>query len=268
MKFRRRTRPQTAGPAPARSGQRRALALAALLVAALGGALAVTVAAVPSVSAAPTAGGQELPAGWVMTASGPLSPADRDLIVRVRLAGLWEAPVGQQAQQRARSPQVKHVGEHLAAEHLQLDVQVRAVAAQLGVELPNQPSAEQQGWLAELSGKSGDDFDTTFVARLRTAHGKVFALVCAVRAGTRNEVVRAFAETAVDVVMRHMAYLESTGLVDYATLPAPVPPSAGTPPATLGTHGHDGPDLPVVWIVLAVAAVAGAVVTVRVIRPR
>jgi hypothetical protein len=35
--------------------------------------------------------------GWVQTQWGPLGPADRDLLVKVRLAGLWEGPTGQQA---------------------------------------------------------------------------------------------------------------------------------------------------------------------------
>jgi hypothetical protein len=34
-----------------------------------------------------------------------------------------------------------------------------------------------------------------------------------VRAGTRSEVIRAFAQQANDVVMKHMTLLESTGLV-------------------------------------------------------
>ena len=41
----------------------------------------------------------------------------------------------------------------------------------------------------------------------------MFGLVSEVRAGTRNDEIRAFAQQANDVVMKHMTLLESTGLV-------------------------------------------------------
>ncbi|MEV7968130.1 DUF4142 domain-containing protein [Sphaerisporangium sp. NPDC088356] len=172
-----------------------------------------------------TSASGDSPSDWTDTESGPLGPADRDFLVRVRQAGLWEIPTGQQAQQRAGSARVKEVGQMLVADHTKLDEQVRALAAKLNVELPSTPNADQQGWMAELSTKTGQDYDKTFADRLRAAHGKVFAAVGLVRAGTKNSEIRAFAQVAVDVVMKHMTLLESTGKVDFAALPTPPPPS-------------------------------------------
>ncbi|MET8141210.1 DUF4142 domain-containing protein [Sphaerisporangium sp. NPDC005288] len=165
------------------------------------------------------------PGDWVETESGPLGPADRDFLVKVRQAGLWEIPTGQQAQDRAASSRVKEVGLQLAADHTKLDEQVRALAAKLNVALPSTPNADQQGWMAELSGLNGAAYDKVFADRLRGAHGKVFQVVSVVRAGTKNSEIRAFAQVAVDVVMKHMTLLESTGKVDFAALPTPPPPS-------------------------------------------
>ncbi|MEU8265635.1 DUF4142 domain-containing protein [Sphaerisporangium sp. NPDC049002] len=172
-----------------------------------------------------TSASGDSPADWTDTESGPLGPADRDFLVRVRQAGLWEIPTGQQAQQRAGSTRVKEVGQMLVADHTKLDEQVRALAAKLNVELPSTPNEDQQGWMAELSTKTGQAYDKTFADRLRAAHGKVFAAVALVRAGTKNSEIRAFAQVAVDVVMKHMTLLESTGKVDFAALPTPPPPS-------------------------------------------
>ncbi|MCW2879202.1 MAG: hypothetical protein JWQ95_3302 [Sphaerisporangium sp.] len=165
------------------------------------------------------------PDDWTATESGPIGPADRDFLVRVRQAGLWEIPTGQQAQQRAGSARVKEVGQHLVEDHTKLDEQVRALAAKLNVSLPSTPNADQQGWMAELSTKTGEDYDRTFADRLRAAHGKVFSAVALVRAGTKNSEIRAFAQVAIDVVMKHMTLLEGTGKVDFAALPTPPPPS-------------------------------------------
>jgi predicted outer membrane protein len=180
----------------------------------------------------------------------------------VRQAGLWEGPAGDMAQTRAADQRVKEVGAQLASDHHGLDAQVRQVSAQLGVALPDQPTVEQQGWLAELTGKSGDDFDNTFANRLRAAHGKVFALVGSVRSGTRNELVRSFAQTAVNVVMKHMTLLESIGNVDFGALPAPaLPSSTATGPTSSGSGGPGG-----IWLVVGIALIGGLVMVTRTVR--
>jgi predicted outer membrane protein len=158
-------------------------------------------------------------AGWVQTEFGPLGPADRDLLEKVRLAGLWEGPTSQQAQQQASSPEVKEVGRRLAEEHAQLDEEVRSVANQLGVVLPSAPDAQQNAWMDEITSQTGSDYDRVFVQRVREAHGQVLPVIAEVRASTRNDLVRGFAVTAHEFVIRHHGYLESTGLVDYSALP-------------------------------------------------
>ncbi|GAA2544874.1 DUF4142 domain-containing protein [Pseudonocardia hydrocarbonoxydans] len=195
-------------------------------------------------------------AGYTQTEWGPLGPADRDLLVKVRLAGLWEAPTGQQAQQQASRAEVQTVGTNIHAEHVELDRLVLETADQLGVLVPSRPTAEQLSWMNEMSGLTGTDYDRVFVQRLRAAHGVVLPLIAAVRVGTRNELVRQFAEEADQYVTRHLGYLESTGLVDYAELPEP--PSPGLLAAGRGPADLVVPALVVVAAVLAALALFSA----------
>lgn len=157
--------------------------------------------------------------GIVATQWGPLSPADRDLLVKVRLACLWEMSTGQQAEQQATNPAVKEAARKIAAEHTDLDQKVRDTADKLGVPLPSSPNAQQLGWMKEISSKTGSDYDRTVVQRLREAHGIVLPVIAQVRVSTRNDMVRAFATDTEAYVDRHITYLESTGLVDYSALP-------------------------------------------------
>jgi predicted outer membrane protein len=183
---------------------------------------AVIVAVLLAVSASvyqSWAAGSPGAAGWVQTEFGPLGPADRNLLEKVRQAGLWEGPTSQQAEQQASSAEVKEVGRKLAEEHAQLDEEVRSVANQLGVRLPNAPSAQQNAWMDEITSQTGSDYDRVFVQRVREAHGQVLPVIAEVRASTRNDLIREFAVTAHEFVNRHHGYLESTGLVDYSALP-------------------------------------------------
>ncbi|NKQ56855.1 DUF4142 domain-containing protein [Amycolatopsis sp. K13G38] len=158
-----------------------------------------------------------------------LTDADRDLLVRVRQAGLWEMPAGDWARTRAADPHVKDVGMTLMVDHGRLDVAVRDMAARFGVRLPEQPTKDQQSWLREMrDAPSASDFERVFANRLRAAHGVVFAVIAGVRAGTRNDEIRQFAATANQVVLRHITLLESTGLVDFGRLPQPTVSTTAT----------------------------------------
>lgn len=212
----------------------------------------------------PTAGapGQE---GYVSTQWGPLGPADRDLIVRVRLAGLWEHPIGQEMAERGSQKRVREVGELISVEHLQLDEMVVATAKDLGVLLPNQPTAEQQSWMEQTTQASGASYDWMAVNILRQAHGSIFATAAAVRASTRNEKVRTLADQGLAFVARHMGYLESTGLVDFDRLD-----EAPQPPRAVVTRAGQYENVPVALLALAslVLLAVPAVVIVRMLTQR
>jgi predicted outer membrane protein len=153
------------------------------------------------------------------TRFGEIDDTDRLFLVKVRQAGLWERPTGLMAQQQAGSERVKEIGRIMADDHKQLDDEDRFIAQQLNVALPDQPSAEQQSWMREFGPMKGHDFDVTAVKWLRFAHGGVFSAIASVRANTRNDMMRLFAERANTMVNKHMSLLESTGLVQYDNLP-------------------------------------------------
>jgi hypothetical protein len=205
----------------------------------------------------------EMPDGWVQTQWGALGPVDVALVEGVRRANLWEGPAGQMAVAKGGSPRVREIGATISGQHVkELDPLTLKVGEQLNIPLPNQPSDEQLGWLAEMQQRSGTEFDLVFVHRLRVAHAKVFALIATVRANTRNSIMRTFAQTANKYVDGHLSLLDSTNLVEFNALPTPVlvPPTRSIL--------NEGIHTPVLYAILIIAAVAGAAGAVRIIRPR
>ncbi|MFG2193380.1 DUF4142 domain-containing protein [Streptomyces sp. NPDC048639] len=182
-------------------------------------------------------GQANLDSGTVTTQWGPLSAQDRDFLVKVRLAGLWEMPAGQQAMERAPTKSVRDCGDHLIVGHTDLDERVRFAAGKLGVELPNQPNEQQQGWLRELTEAEGITYQRKFAQLLRSAHGKFFGQIGATRNATRNTLVRQLADAANVTVLDHITMLERTGMVDFDAIAndtANAPPASptGPPPPT------------------------------------
>lgn len=192
-----------------------------------------------------------LNASTVTTQYGPLSALDRDFVTKVRLAGLWELPAGQQAQTKGTTQAVRTAGEHLVEGHTFLDARVRDVASRLALPLPNQPSDQQKAWLDTLTAAQGEAYDREFANIARLAHGRVFSVVAQVRATTRNSLVRELADDANTTVLDHIKVLEATGLVDYdaiardaASASAPPLTNSPTPPTPLNDPGSPVPVTP------------------------
>ncbi|MER5373185.1 DUF4142 domain-containing protein [Streptomyces sp. NPDC002553] len=176
-----------------------------------------------------------LNADTVPTLYGPLTALDRDFLVKVRLAGLWELPAGRQAQQKGVGEAVRTAGRHLVEGHTLLDERVRTVAAQLNIALPDQPNNQQKAWLSQLDSAQGTDYDREFANILRLAHGRVFPLVAQVRASTQNALVRGLADDANTTVLDHITVLEATGYVDFAALAREMAATGGSPTAATTT---------------------------------
>ncbi|MFD7712552.1 DUF4142 domain-containing protein [Streptomyces sp. NPDC059786] len=181
------------------------------------------------------------------TRYGPLTEADRDFVVKVRAAGLWEYPVGQLALKKGTTKAAKTAGEHLITGHAGLDATCRKIAPELGITLPNQASPQQQGFVATLDADTGKQFDSDMANILRVTHGQIFSTVAKIRATTENTLVRSLADQANDTVLDHITVLEKTGSVNFDTvnfqqstapkLPAdqmtPPAPAPGTPVVAL-----------------------------------
>ncbi|WP_308432045.1 DUF4142 domain-containing protein [Streptomyces cinnamoneus] len=158
------------------------------------------------------------------TAFGPLTALDRDFVRKVRLAGLWEKPAGRMALERGTTEGVRTAGRHLIDGHTELDQRSLDTGRALGVDLPDRPGEQQQGWLDQMSAARGPGFDRTFAELVRAAHGKVFGLVALVRDRTGNAMVRELATRANTVVLDHITVLEDTGLAGIPRTGAQAPP--------------------------------------------
>ncbi|MER5858024.1 DUF4142 domain-containing protein [Streptomyces sp900105245] len=204
----------------------------------MGGAMALTLAALAypgmlGLSTTATAQDRII----ANTQWGPLTEQDRDFVVKVRAAGLWEYPLGQIGLQKGASKGVKTASEHLVDGHAALDASCRKIAPMLNITLPNVASPQQEGFVTQLKAETGKQFDTDFANILRMTHGSIFNAIAKIRSTTKNSLVRALADQANDTVLDHMTVMEKTGLVDFdqtlfnQTTPPKLPSSDLTPPA-------------------------------------
>lgn len=196
--------------------------------------------------------------------SATVDGRDREFLTVIRFANLWEIPMGKLATERGTTKEVKTAGSVMLADHTKLNTAVEQLADKFGVQLPNKPKSTHQGWMGEISSKSGEDFDRTFATRLRAAHGSVFSTIAEVRAGTRNKAILDFATQANNIVLKHMTLLEATGYVDGS---AGHFAEAGSRASTYPENALNTTDILLGGVVFLVVA-TGTVLAVRVLSTR
>ncbi|MCI3276716.1 DUF4142 domain-containing protein [Streptomyces cylindrosporus] len=203
----------------------------------VGGALSVTLAALayPSMLGIQTVSSDQSRV-IASTRWGPLTEADRNFVVFVRSAGLWEGPSGDLAMKKGTTAAVREAGRHLVIGHAALDASCRKIAPELNITIPNQPTPQQQGFLDTFKSDTGKQFDSDFANILRVTHGSIFSTIAKIRATTQNTLVRQLADQANDVVLDHITQMENTGVVNFnqvnnmETNPPKLPSSQVTPP--------------------------------------
>jgi putative membrane protein len=198
--------------------------------------------------------------GLVLTAApGVAAPSDQDAswLRAAHQSNLAEIAAGNAAQESATTEDVRNLGRMFVQMHTELDDQLKPVAEQLGVELPGEPTARQQEQLAAVQQKSGQAFDTAWIAQQIGSHANTLAATQQeLRTGSDERVLQ-LARAATPVVEQHLTDLRSAA--QKYGVPTSVPG---------GTGGHAASDgLRIAgWglaSVGALAVVAAAVLTRR-----
>jgi putative membrane protein len=99
-------------------------------------------------------------------------PAGKTFITKAIQGNLAEVQMGQLAQEKSQNGDVKAFGQQLVTDHKDANSKATAVANDLGVTPPEEPSKKQQADYNRLSKLSGDAFDKQFARHMVMDHKK------------------------------------------------------------------------------------------------
>jgi len=92
-----------------------------------------------------------------------LAQQDIEFAKEAAQGGLKEVEFGQLAQQQAKSEEVKQFGQRMVEDHGKANDQLKQIAQNKGIELPQQLSDKAQQTYDELQQKSGEEFDQAYM---------------------------------------------------------------------------------------------------------
>ena len=119
----------------------------------------------PSTSTMPNAG--------ATPGAGPTSDnfGDQAFVSKALQGGVAEVQLGQLAEQKSQSNDVKQFAQKMVSDHTQMGEKwFKPVAKQMGVSEPKGPSKKHKKLIEKLQGLSGQDFDSQYIQAMVKDH--------------------------------------------------------------------------------------------------
>jgi len=136
-----------------------------------------------------------------------MNAVDRRFLMKTAEVNVAEVMVGKLALQKSRSEPVRHVAQMLVKEHSQANDELKQLAAQKGVNLPNRPSRRHQAMYNRLSRISGAQFDKMFMSGQIKDHLNTITLFQSeIRQGT-NADTREYALKYLPNIQNHTVHI-------------------------------------------------------------
>ena len=134
---------------------------------------------------------------------------DAKFATDVANAGMAEVALGKIAAEKATNPQVKDFGNMMVTDHSKANEELMAIAKKKNITLPTAPDQEHQKKAADLSAKSGKEFDKDYVDAMVDGHKKVASLLEDGSKNCKDTELMAFATKTLPVVKAHLAKIEA-----------------------------------------------------------
>src|SRR5262249_13640263 len=139
----------------------------------------------------------------VATAQGQSSNSDKEFVSKAAEAGLAEVAEARIALKNSKRPDVQMFARRMIADHTKANAQLKSIAKQQGMELPNAPSDEDIARMKELGAKAGDEFDNAYIQQEVKDHESAVQLFTQESDSGQNAQVKSFATATLPTLHEH-----------------------------------------------------------------
>jgi putative membrane protein len=160
-----------------------------------------------------------LPAAVLLALSAPAvsiaqaaSSADKSFVKDAIEGGNAEVDLGQLAEQKGVSDDVKAFGKQMIDDHTQLGEQMKVVAGQIGVTPPKTMPATDKALELKLKVLSTDDFDQAYIKAMMKDHEEDLAAFQKESSEGSSPAVKQAAAKGQQVIASHLAMIRQIAL--------------------------------------------------------
>jgi putative membrane protein len=140
-------------------------------------------------------------------AETPVSMADTNFILAAAQGGMTEVKLGELAATNGLRDDVKSFGQRMVKDHTAINDDLKALAAQKGVMLPDSLDAKHQAMVDKLTALTGSAFDDAYIAGMIKGHKKDAKAFKAEAAATQDADIKSFLDKSIPVVEAHLQHI-------------------------------------------------------------
>lgn len=141
--------------------------------------------------------------------AGHLAAADRTFIRKAAEGGMAEVQLGQLAADHASSQDVKQFGQRMVDDHTKANDQLKQLAGQKGVPIPEKLSAKDAATKARLEKLSGAAFDHAYMQDMVQDHTKDVSEFRTESKTAKDPDVKSFASQTLPTLEDHLKQAKS-----------------------------------------------------------
>jgi putative membrane protein len=132
------------------------------------------------------------------------SSSDATFIKHAADANMTEIKLGQIAQDKGQSQDVKDFGARMVKDHTNAGDQLKPIAEKMNVDIPDHVSAMHQKTIDRLSNMSGAQFDAAYAKAMVKDHEKVISMFENAKSNVKNDDLKKFATDTLPTLQEHL----------------------------------------------------------------
>lgn len=136
-------------------------------------------------------------------AASTVSEEDSKFAVEAASGGMMEVQLGELAQQKASSQQVKDFGAMMVRDHSKANEELKSIALNKNITLPPAPGEDHMDHIKNLSEKSGKEFDKDYMKLMVKDHDDDIDKFEKCSKDAKDAELKAFAEKTLTTLREH-----------------------------------------------------------------
>lgn len=140
--------------------------------------------------------------------SAGMGDTDSTFVKKAARGGLAEVELGQLATQKASNEEVKKFGQRMVDDHTKANEQLKQVAAEKNIDLPQNLDAKDKATKAHLEKLSGEQFDKAYMRDMVKDHQKDVAEFEHESKMAKDPAIKSFAEQTLPTLREHLKEAE------------------------------------------------------------
>lgn len=127
-----------------------------------------------------------------------------DFMTKAASSNMLEVQAGQLAQQKGLMQEVKSYGQMMVTDHQKAGDQMKQLAQQKNIVLPDSMSQEHMEQLEELRNANGAEFDNQYIDLMVSSHENTVSLFEDASNDIEDQEVKSFATTMLPALRQHL----------------------------------------------------------------